>query len=176
MSFSIIAAVEGNNGIGKDNKIPWYITEDFKYFAKITKATQNPEKQNAVIMGTNTWHSLPNDYRPLPGRLNVVLNSENNLKLSENEGLVYSSLDEALQYLDNNDDVENVFIIGGAMLYKFAIENPACDKLYITQIKNKFDCDTYFPEIPDKFKLSELSDIKQDKDLEFQFLVYNLNK
>jgi len=171
MSFSIIAAIDKKNGIGKGNQIPWHISDDFKYFARTTKATADPEKQNAVIMGTNTWLSLPENVRPLPNRLNVVLNLEASLQLPDGV-LQFISLDEALIELNANEQIENMFIIGGGMLYTSSIDHPKCKKLYITKIKKEFDCDVFFPKISDKFKLVNQSEVFEEKGIKFEFLVY----
>ena len=83
MSVKLIVAMCKNNGIGLDNKIPWRISEDICYFSKKTSGDygvmiQNEKqnettKKNAVIMGRNTWESLPKKYKPLPNRFNIVL-------------------------------------------------------------------------------------------------------
>ena len=67
MKLKLIVGVDNQNGIGLNNTLPWYNKEDLKYFSKVTKGDGN----NAIIMGSNTWKSLPK--RPLPKRLNVIL-------------------------------------------------------------------------------------------------------
>ena len=69
MNFKLIVAVDKNNGIGKNNKIPWYFSEDLKYFAKMTKGGGN----NAIIMGRKTYESIGN--YPLPKRTNIIISS-----------------------------------------------------------------------------------------------------
>lgn len=75
MNFSLIAAVDKNLGIGIQNRLPWRLKADLKYFSDITSIAA-PEKINAVIMGRKTWESLPEKSRPLKGRLNVVLSRQ----------------------------------------------------------------------------------------------------
>lgn len=171
MSFSIIAAVDEKNGIGKNNHIPWHLSGDFKHFAKITKTAQDPAKQNAVVMGKNTWDSLPDKYKPLPGRLNVVLVKEGPINLPENV-LQYSSFDQVLENLETDKTIENIFIIGGGMLYQSTINHLKCAKIYLTKIDQDFDCDTFFPEIPDDFTLINQSDKMVENNINYRFLEF----
>src|SRR3989338_11120601 len=71
--FNIIVAVDAKNGIGKKGGLPWSLPADLKHFKKITFNTTDESKMNAVVMGRKTWDSIPAKFRPLPGRLNVVL-------------------------------------------------------------------------------------------------------
>ena len=75
MNINLIVAMCKNNGIGLNNKIPWKISEDMHYFSKKTSGNYpgDGNKKNAVIMGRNTWESLPKKYKPLPHRFNIVL-------------------------------------------------------------------------------------------------------
>ena len=69
----IVAATKNDFGIGLKGKMPWQLPEDMKYFKRITKSTEDVTKRNAVIMGRKTWESIPKKFRPLEGRVNVVL-------------------------------------------------------------------------------------------------------
>ena len=71
--FNIIVAVDSKNGIGKKGNLPWSFSADMKRFKEITSTTKDKSKQNAVVMGRKTWNSIPEKFRPLPGRLNLVL-------------------------------------------------------------------------------------------------------
>jgi len=131
--LSLIAAISENNCIGKDNSLPWNIPEDMKHFKDITTG-------HIVLMGRNTWESIPEKFRPLPNRKNIVITRD--IKYMVPEGVeVYSSIDEALEKYKN----ENVFIIGGASIYKQTIDQ--ADKLYITEVHQQVDGDAFFPEI-----------------------------
>ena len=88
VEYSIIAAISQNNIIGDGTKIPWYIPEDFKLFKK---ATIN----NIVIMGRATWESLPEKFRPLPNRINIILTKDLNYKAEG--GIICPSIDDALK-------------------------------------------------------------------------------
>lgn len=135
--FSIIAAVAKNNCIGKNNKIPWNIPEDFQYFKKITLG-------KTVLMGEKTFQSILNYLgKPLPGRKTVVLTRNSNFL--PREGVrVFNSLEEAFEKLKNED----VFVCGGANIYAQTIN--LVDKLYITWVNQEPDGDVFFPKIDEK--------------------------
>ena len=75
-TFSLVVAACKNNGIGKDGKLPWSLPGDMAHFKRVTSHTIDDSKQNAVIMGRKTWNSIPEKFRPLPKRLNVILSRE----------------------------------------------------------------------------------------------------
>jgi dihydrofolate reductase len=127
----IICAVAKNNGIGKDNKIPWYIKEDFQHFK--TQTMGSP-----IIMGDKTYESLPK--KPLPGRENIVLTFDKDYKP---EGTtVFNSFEDAIEYVK---DKEKAYICGGATIYKIAMDY--ADTLDITHVDIEPDADTFFPKI-----------------------------
>ena len=149
--FSIVVAMDEHNGIGKNGDLAWRLSADLKHFKKVTTTTIDPARKNVVIMGRKTWDSLPKQFKPLPGRLNVVLTSNSNPP--EIPGvLFFTFFDEALKYLNVKGDIENIFVIGGAQIYTHALEHPNCQTLYVTQLKGDFGCDTFFPPIPASFK------------------------
>lgn len=146
MEFSIIVAYCLNRGIGINNRIPWYIPEDLIFFKNKTLKTFNPSNINAVIMGRKTWESL--NKKPLKGRINIVV-SNTLQKDTKKNILIFSNLTESINFIKNNyqNEVENVFIIGGSELYKEALNNNICNKLYITKIESEYKCDVFFPNI-----------------------------
>ncbi len=171
MEFSIIVAMDKNWGIGKRGQLPWHVSADMKHFAEITKQIDQPDRQNAVIMGRKTWESLPDKYKPLPGRVNVVLTRDN---AYETHSLVVkaNSLDEALK-IAAQMKVEKVFVIGGGQIFEHAIAHPNCRKLYVTEVQHTFDCDTFFPVIhPERFKKEYESEIFEEQGLRFRFVEY----
>lgn len=166
MNFSIIAAVDQKMGIGINNHLPWDIKADLKHFSDISIGN----KKNACIMGLNTWKSLPEKFRPLRDRLNVVLSQNKEFDLPAGV-LNFQSFDEALNVLFKID-LGEIFIIGGAMLYATAIAHPACQKIYLTEIEEIFNCDTFFPAIPPDFKKIEESALQEENGIKFRFVVY----
>ena len=145
----IIVAIAKNYAIGKDNKIPWHISEDFKRFKRLT--TGHP-----VIMGKNTYISLP--IKPLPKRTNIVLTfPDDSWKV---EGIIKkNNLKEAIEFAHTIDST--VYIIGGASVYKQAMELQEVNKLEITKLDKEYDGDTFFPII-DTNTWTIINEEKQD--------------
>lgn len=146
-SFDILVACTDNGGIGNKGIIPWYLPPDLKYFQKLTTDTESTDltKQNAIIMGKNTWNSLPK--KPLKNRRNIVLTTAKEIEqIIAEGGEVYRSLDDALRYLHEDPKVEKIFVIGGECLYEEAVEHPACKYIYMTHIEHdEYHCDRFFP-------------------------------
>lgn len=189
MKFAIIAAADEKMGIGIDNKLPWRLKGDLKYFSDVTTLTA-PGKINAVIMGRKTWESLPEAHRPLKERVNVVLSrgghelieGEPNWVLKANSytkdsANIAASLDEALYELEKIDEIDKVFVIGGASLYVQAIAHPDCESIYLTEVKGEFRCDAFFPYIPDTI-LRKTSESKEQSEgeIRYRFVVYRRNR
>lgn len=152
--LSLIAAISQNNCIGVKNQLPWHLPEDLKHFKTITDG-------KTVLMGKNTWASLPEKFRPLPHRKNIVISSSGVPTLPTGV-LLYNNLDKALEENKNED----MFVIGGGMIYKQTIDR--ADTLYITHIHRAVEGDIFFPEI-DKTKWQEVEREKHEK---FDFVVY----
>ena len=171
--FNIIVAYCEQNGIGKDNEIPWKLKEELKYFKKITTHTTTPILKNVVVMGRKTWESIPPSYRPLAGRVNIVLTRNPNYRLEDGVFRV-SSLSEALDKIDeiHNINRKNIFIIGGESLYRECISHKQCSKIYLTKVYKKYECDRFFPTIPDKFKLTGVSPFHNENDVYYRKFVY----
>ena len=176
VTLSLVVAHDENHGIGIHNSLPWHLPEDMRYFKTLTCHCESPDKQNAVIMGRKTWESIPEKFRPLPNRLNIVLSS----KPVENteSTLFFTSLKDAIQHCDqlqNDGHIERVFCIGGANLYAQCIAHERCITLYATRIHRSYNCDAFFPNYQDDFDLvakSELQTSKADAELRFEFLEY----
>lgn len=149
--------------------MPWKLAKDLTYFKNLT--TRAPDnKQNAVIMGRKTYESIPEKFRPLPNRLNIVLSR--NQKIDQDNLKYVSSLEEALLLVSKRTDIDAIFVCGGAEIYKEAMQRKECKKLYVTRIEKDFKCDTFFPEIPDEFKVQTISDEFQQGDDKFKFEEY----
>uniref|UniRef100_A0A5K3F7B2 dihydrofolate reductase n=1 Tax=Mesocestoides corti TaxID=53468 RepID=A0A5K3F7B2_MESCO len=116
--LNVIAAVASNGGIGKANKLPWKIREDMDFFTRITTTAQEG-RRNAVILGRNTWASIPPKFRPLPNRINVIVSTQLE---SVNEGVYLArSFDDSIRLVESlHDDglVDEVFVIGGSRIYE----------------------------------------------------------
>jgi len=157
--FSIIAGIcKKNKGIGFKGDLPWKNSEDLKYFRKVTTLRLDEKKMNAVIMGRKTLESFKG--KILPDRMNVCITSNN---INDERILVFKEFNEALQYLYRDPIIENIFVIGGEALFKYAIEHPDCEEILINEIDNDVFCDTFFPQIDDKrFMLSGTSKVASD--------------
>ena len=183
--FDIIVATDNKDGIGKNNTIPWKISDDFRHFRNITL-------HSYIIMGRNTWNSLPK--KPLPNRTNIIISSTTNLQVNESSYIirynplviscnsnsviyVFTSLDLALSCIYNSkcDGQKNTFVIGGQQLYEEAINHDECNKIYQTKIYKTFDCDTFFPKLPNTFNLVDVSKFKLEGDIHFRYYTYQKN-
>ena len=127
MNISIIVAMSKNRVIGKDNNMPWHLSDDLKNFKKITM-------DKTIIMGRLTYNSIG---KPLPRRNNIVLSRS----LEDSKVTIFGSLDKALNESRNE---EEVFIIGGADLYSQTMN--IATKLYLTTIRDEISGDKYFPD------------------------------
>jgi len=133
MKLIIIAAVSENNVIGRGGIIPWHIPEDLKRFRKLTLGYP-------VIMGRNTYESVPERFRPLPNRTNVVITSRS---MDENAISVKSPVEAITSAMELKHD--KAYIIGGEKVYNdFML---FADRLEITKIKGNYLGDKFFPRI-----------------------------
>ncbi len=158
--ISLIAAIDENSAIGYDGDMLCYIPSDLKRFKAITSG-------HMVIMGRKTFESLPNG--ALPDRRNIVISKNESFNCKDCE--VTHSIEAAIELSKNEDEV---FIIGGGELYKQIIG--IADKLYITQIRHKFEkADTYFPEIKKDEWTAELQEVykEQGDEYEYVFTIYS---
>ncbi|KAJ4824559.1 hypothetical protein Tsubulata_033790 [Turnera subulata] len=150
-SYQVVVAATRDMGIGKDGQLPWRLPSDLKFFKELTMATSDPGKRNAVVMGRKTWESIPLKYRPLPGRLNVVLTRLRNFDVATAENVVIcGSIQSALERLAQgpyNLSIEKVFFIGGGQILREALNAPGCEAIHITEIETSIECDTFIPAI-----------------------------
>lgn len=157
---SIIAAIDKNRALGKDNKLLWYIPEDMKWFKSHTSG-------HPVIMGRKTYESIG---RPLPNRLNIVISR--NHAYHAPGCIVVKTLEKGIDIAIQNDDSE-VFVIGGGAIYTQAL--PLADRLYLTIIDGLYDADTFFPEYT-SFNSVIFKDEKQNSELKYTFLILEKQK
>ncbi len=172
--FAIILACDELGGIGYQNRLPWSIPEDMQYFKHIT--TSAPQHSvNAVIMGKNTWLSLPKSYRPLKDRLNIVVSSS--LELEDEGVVVVSSIDSAIQHACNIPNIHKVFVIGGRQLYNDAIRHNMFTKAYITHVNkvaSPIMCDIHIDMylFNNEFALDEDGELKEYGSYTYKFCKY----
>ncbi len=156
----IIAAIGLNNELGKDNDLIWYLPADLKRFKKVTSG-------HSIIMGRNTFESIG---KPLPNRRSIIITRNTSYK---KEGCdVVHSLEEAINLIK---DQKNAFIIGGAQIYKEAIEKQLVDQLDITKVHQNFEADVFFPTIDQSVweEISEETFLPDDKNhYTYSFISY----
>ena len=143
MKYKLISAVCRGGGIGKDSHLPWNIKEDLAFFSKLTKGQGN----NAVVMGRRTWESIGS--RPLPGRENIILSRG----AKQKTGNWFKSLSEVDAFCETKQ-FDQVWVIGGAEIYKMVLDQDKADVACITYIDKAFDCDTTFPAFSKKWRLT----------------------
>lgn len=138
LPLSIIVALADNQVIGVNNTLPWYLPADLKHFKALT--TGKP-----IIMGRKTWESLG---RALPNRLNIVISRQ--AGFTAEGGEVFADLDEAIKRANQwavSQAVDEVILIGGAQLYKQALQSSCVDRLYLTRVHLSPVGDAFFPDM-----------------------------
>lgn len=137
----IIAAVAENSVIGKDNKMIWHLPNDLKRFKELTKG-------HHIVMGRKTFESLPGI---LPNRTHVIV-TRNKEHTSLDETIVVYSLEQAIEVCPKDQDI---YIVGGAEIYKQALDLGIVTKMELTLVRAEFVGDTFFPAIPFEFSESK---------------------
>lgn len=159
--ISAIVAVNEDWGIGFNGDLLEHIPEDLKYFKQLTSGY-------TVVMGTNTWNSLPK--KPLANRSNIIISSTQRSIMCQNTLRLH--MEDVIDYFKYTKD--EVFIIGGGSIYKQLL--PYCNKVYVTKInKSHKNVDTYFPNLDklDDWTLGASSELYIHKDFTYQFCEYN---
>ena len=158
--LSIIVAKGKNNIIGKNNGMVWHLPADLKHFKELTTG-------HTIIMGRKTFESLG---RVLPNRKHIIFSQNKDLKIKEENVQVVHSL---LEIQDLIEGKEEAFVIGGAMIYNFLM--PYVDKMYVTEINEEFEGDTFFPKINTEVwkETSRIKGPKDDKNnYDYDFVTY----
>lgn len=162
--ISIICAMDEGRGIGKDDRIPWHLKKDLIRLRDMTKG-------HLVILGRNSYDSMAGYYdksgRDMPGKEYIVLTRNKNFTSVRNNTFTASSVDEALDRAKQSGEKE-VYVIGGETIFKQMMQYT--DRLYLTIVKGKFDCDTFFPDYSD-FKKVISKEIDSDEGLIFTYIV-----
>lgn len=214
-SLTLILAATPSLGIGKSGGLPWpQLKKEMGYFARVTKRTsptrisegdaagvleEKKHRMNAVIMGRKTWDSIPPKFRPLSGRVNVVVTrdvqgfKEKLPKEGEGDGfegpLVVDNVSDALSQLQHTKaEVDKVMVIGGASIYEQALQLKEARHVLLTKVKKEYDCDTFFSENLDgsKWRKASIEELKEftgedfedgtemeEKQVRFEFCLYN---
>jgi dihydrofolate reductase len=159
---TIIAAIAKNNALGKDNDLIWHLPADLKRFKKTTTG-------HFILMGRNTFESIG---KPLPNRTTIIITRNNDY--FKDGCLIANSLEQAIELTNN---AAAIFIIGGAQIYKEAIEKNLVDTLDITVVHQEFEADVFFHEIDlDIWKEVKREDFKADEKNKFDFSFISYQK
>lgn len=130
MILSLLVAADENNVIGKDNKLPWHLPNDLKYFKNTTWGMP-------ILMGRKTFESIG---KALPGRKNIVITRKDELSLTGAD--IVHSIEEAIEKAVDYGALE-IFVIGGAEIFKSTF--PQAQRIYLTRIHHRFEGDVFFP-------------------------------
>ena len=163
MIISAIAAVSRNFVIGRNNDLPWNLPDDMKFFMQTTKG-------HHCIMGRKNYDSIPEKFRPLPNRTNIVVTRQ---KAFRAPGcIVVNSIERAVEIAQSNGETE-VFIIGGADIYRSSM--PITQRMYLTEIQAEVHGDVFFPSF-NKTEWKEIKRIHHPADEKhayaFDFVIY----
>ena len=164
--MNLIAAVDNNWGIGKDNDLLFHIKSDLRYFQGITK-------NKIIIMGRKTWESLPK--KPLKNRINVILTKDKNFTFKDENVIIYNDINFMLKDLLKKYKSKDIFVIGGESIYKQFL--PYCQYFYITHIFEDGNANKFLPNL-DKDKtiyLSYVSKLYKENNYNFCFSLYSRN-
>lgn len=143
--ISIVVAMGHGRVIGRDNGLLWHLPGDLKHFKKVTDG-------HPVIMGRKTWESLPEKFRPLPGRTNIVVTRD--ASYAAPGAVLAPSVEAALESAKNAPGADDIIVIGGGEIYRLAL--PYADRLYLTLVDDPTPGTVTFPEYESEFR-NELS-------------------
>lgn len=183
----LVAAADRALGIGRGGRLPWRLPREMRFFRRLTCGEIEPGEapvtggqaagaasagdgraENAVIMGRRTWESIPEPYRPLAGRQNVVITRRPGYPLPPGVGGA-DGLEAALRVAGERAPGGRVFVIGGAEVYRQAIVHPACAGIYLTRLDAEYDCDTFFPAIDEAaFELVDILDEVKERGVRYR--------
>jgi dihydrofolate reductase len=157
MKTALIVAMDSEGGIGKNNDLMWHLPKDMKFFKDTTQG-------QIVVMGRKNYDSIPEKYRPLPNRLNVVLTR--NEHFNAPDCLVFHSLETCLKHFEEETE-RIVFIIGGGEIYRMALESDMLDEMYITHVHHRYEAETFFPRFEEENWESHVI-FEQEKDAQHE--------
>jgi len=154
MQLHIIVAMTNARVIGKNGTLPWHLAEDMKLFKELTT-------NNTVIMGKNTWNSIPQKFKPLPNRTNIIVSAT---LPPQNGAIVCKSVSDAINEAKKLN--KDAYFIGGAGIYKEALA--IANVIHISWVKENYSGDTLFPEI----NFSEWKEIQSVEKTGFSYKKY----
>ena len=162
MEIIIIVAVSSyNNGIGKNNDLLWNLPGDMKFFRSQTNGYP-------IITGRKNYESIPDKFRPLNNRENIVVTRQN---IEFNGAQVCSSIKEALE-IASSYKKEKIFIIGGGQIYTMALDAGVIDTMYLTHVHGSPEGDAFFPEFdPQEWTMQVIDNHPEDERHEFSFTI-----
>lgn len=157
--IAIIAAIGKNRELGLEGKLPWHIRDDMQRFKTFTMG-------HPVIMGRKTWESIPEKFRPLPGRTNIVVTRQANYEAKD--AMVADSLESARAAAARAEGADKIFIIGGGEIYREAL--PLADRLYLTLVDDIAEADTFFPQYEDTFTKKISEELRESNGLPYRWI------
>ena len=182
MSFNLIVAFcKKNNGIGMKNTMPWHLKSELKYFKEITsQKNENQITNNILLMGRNTWDSLPK--KPLPNRTTIIFSrtmdtsTKEKIESEYKDTYVRSDLESYINelncFIEEIEDV-NIFVIGGSQIYEQVMSLDIKLNIYATEIYKEYECDTFFPSISnERFALTNVSEFKEENGVYYRHKIY----
>ena len=164
MNINLVVCINSKNALGKNNELLYHIPSDLANFKRLTNG-------GVLIMGKNTYESLPK--KPLPNRKTIIIcNEEDYVPQASEEVLVIDSIEGAIQLAETLGN-DNIFVVGGASIYRQFIELGLVDKMYVTRVNDDIDGDVSFPEISENdWVMRYLSDNMTFENLTYNFIIY----
>ncbi|CAG9535448.1 unnamed protein product [Cercopithifilaria johnstoni] len=172
--MNLIVAMDDCGGIGQNGGLPWDLPAEMARFSKLTTLTTNRKKKNAVIMGRKVWESIPPKFRPLKDRFNIVL-SRKMEEVTDKNLIVARSFESAVSLLQDMNNIETIWNIGGEKVYELGLNSPFLHQLYITRVEGDFSADIFFPEVDyDRFIKSVEGEVQEEKGIKYRYEIYTV--
>jgi dihydrofolate reductase len=165
LPLELVVAADADRGIGKAGDLPWKLPGDMAFFRRLTRHTDDPDRPNAVIMGRKTWASIPPRFRPLRKRRNVVMTRDERRDFGEGV-ITTTTLDDAIAAAEG---CSRIFVIGGAEIYRLALDHPHCGVVHLTRVEGTFDCDVFLPALPAAFVCEDRTERQEEGGIGYRF-------
>jgi dihydrofolate reductase len=163
VKISIVVAAAENNAIGKDNRLIWRLPNDMKFFKEKTIG-------HCIVTGRKNYESIPDNFRPLPGRTNIVVTRKKNYQAPG--AIVVHSLEDAIVEATKRGETD-LCVIGGGEIYRQSLN--LTDVIWLTRVHHEFDAHVFFPALdPTKWKITWREEHQADEKhaYAFTFLKY----